>query len=911
MSLSIKLCLVLLLGLILLPLPARAQEKKAGITVGQAALGNVFVPSPNPISLPVDLSGRADSLSWELFNGWNVLVAHGKIPLTPGAGKTTVQMTLATPGFYVLKSSLLSGNTIIAKAVTNLAALTPYDLGQVADNPFGVDTHYGQNWDPSSVPLFATMGAKFLRDGSDWGVVEVQKGVMKIPASFQRAMNLANAQHIHVLQTLAFGNNLYYPDPALPSYQAAPYTQEGYDQYTRYCTFIVDHFKDRPEFFEMWNEYNGDFAQGPAAGRPEIYAAMIKTACPAIKKVNPKAFVVGLSSVGIPPDWIGETFKQGALNDLDGVSFHPYGYSLAPEIMEPSLAKLHALVRQYNHGQDKSLWSTEGGWYLIKSGQLGNREPITDFVQAEYLVRAWTVMLSQNVSHMFWYLGRDFGAFPNMGLVTSDTDPRGKYAPKPIYVAYATLIRQLTGFTIARREKSPADIYDYVFTKGDNQCSVLWSRSPADIALAGTDPVTVTDLFGAATTLYPVNGSLNLHLTQAPVYISGKTGPLVLPLFHLQIPATLAKNQAFPAELSVSANPAPSSLTFLYGSQQPKMESPMQKGNASVFPFRLDPRPGVEEEIWTPFKLDSDGKAIFLGSHHALLFDPVTADRFPRLKGLDVLLESITNNSRGNAAIIKSIHYVINKETKELAVNQELAPGSTHDFQLPVDHLQPFTLYPVSIVATLDNGTQVTATNDVSYNPVPRHTIRVDGSLDDWDLSHGIDLDHATYVKLKEPRRDAKDLGGKIYFAADDHNLYMAAVIEDDVFFQNYTGANVWRGDSVQIAITPLMPWTAGEWPAGPHEFEIALTPKGPSMAEAGKLQRPDVKIAIKRQGTQTIYEAALPWTDIDGVKGPLPQFSWATYVNDNDGHWRKGYLQWGDIKTLSGMQPFYFNSKP
>ncbi len=778
------------------------------------------------------------------------------------------------PGLYVLKIHLLSGGKVIAETTTNLAALTPYDLNQVKDSPFGVDTHYGQSWDHDSIPLLATMGAKFLRDGLDWDRVENEKkGVMKVADSYQQAVDIAATQHLNFIHVLAYGNMFYYPDQSVPPYQAAPYTQEGYDQFARYCTFMVDHFRDEPEFFEMWNEYNGGFAQGVAAGRPEIYAAMIKTVYPAIKKANPKAFVLGLSTIGIPMTWIEEAFKHGALDYMDGVSIHPYTYTSPPEPIEDSLIQLRALMRKYNHGEEKPIWVTEDGWYLIKAGDQGNREPITEFTQAEYLVRGWTLMLGQHLRKICWYVGHNFGDYPTMGLLTSDNDPRGRYAPKLDYVAYATLIRQLTGYSLSQREKSPQHIYDYLFANGTSQRRVLWATRPDDIALIGHRPVTVTDMLGGETTLYPVNRTLNFHVTQAPVYITGPADGLAsAPLFRLQIPTTLAKDQSFPATVSAptKALAALHDLTFVYGPQNQKLDFEAHAKSRSTGTLQLAPRPSVDEEAWTPLRLVTDGKAVFIGSHHALLSDAVTADHFPRLKSLEVLQESVANVSQEEPATVQRVDYEIDGKTNTLSPAQQIAPGETFDFQLPTTNLQPFTLYPVTITLTLANGTRISRKSDVSYNPVMRRTIKVDGSLDDWDLSHGIDMDTASYVKLLEDRHGPKDLGGHIYFAADNQDLYMAAIVEDDVFSQDYTGSNVWRGDSVQIGITSLAPWIGGEWPAGQQEFELALTSKGPQMLEWGKDQLPGVKIAIKRKGTQTIYEAALPWTALYGIKGPL-----------------------------------------
>jgi len=60
----------------------------------------------------------------------------------------------------------------------------------------------------------------------------------------------------------------------------------------------------------------------------------------------------------------------------------------------------------------------------------------------------------------------------------------------------------------------------------------------------------------------------------------------------------------------------------------------------------------------------------------------------------------------------------------------------------------------------------------------------------------------------------------------------------------------------------------------------------------------------VSREGDFTVYRGALPWTAVRGAKPPVQGFSFAVFVNDNDGKGRKGYLRWGNIKALDVYQP-------
>ena len=57
-------------------------------------------------------------------------------------------------------------------------------------------------------------------------------------------------------------------------------------------------------------------------------------------------------------------------------------------------------------------------------------------------------------------------------------------------------------------------------------------------------------------------------------------------------------------------------------------------------------------------------------------------------------------------------------------------------------------------------------------------------------------------------------------------------------------------------------------------------------------------EVAITVEGNETIYECAIPWSELRSV-GYKPDesliYSFAALVNDNDGNGRKGYTMYND----------------
>src|SRR3546814_16516478 len=97
-----------------------------------------------------------------------------------------------------------------------------------------------------------------------------------------------------------------------------------------------------------------------------------------------------------------------------------------------------------------------------------------------------TLMLSEGVERMYWYLMRDYSHFTTMGLLYNVDSPQGRYVPAQSYAAYSNLIRQLYRAEYLRREKTDQRTRIYAFRKGDAAVRVAWSMAPPARALLET-----------------------------------------------------------------------------------------------------------------------------------------------------------------------------------------------------------------------------------------------------------------------------------------------------------------------------------------------------------------------------------------------------------------------------------------
>ncbi len=488
------------------------------VKADQTQLGNVYLTG-QPVRF--HLASGAARVGWRVVDFWGKACGEGTAAVKDGGCELTLPGL--KPGYFTLDLKAEKPGAIAAERSISFAILTPLDRATPAgSSPLGVMTHFAQNWDTDIMPLVALSGAGWVRDEIYWNHVEKSKGQFVFDPQYERYMKGLREQGVAPLVPLTFANANY-------DGGNTPYTDTGFDGYARYAQEVLKHYGRQIQAVEIWNEYNGSFCAGPAKqDRPATYVQMLRRAYEKIKADRPDVTVVGCSTVGTTLPFFDRVFRAGGLKWMDAVSVHPYRYGDAPEGIETEMARLDRLIRQYNQGQPKPIWVTEVGWYVKPADEPGDM-PVTEADQAKFVVRGYVLLYSAGVEKVFWYLFRDYNEFATMGLVRGGGDPRGHYAPKPAYVAFANMARQLAGAKCAGREATLHNVYSVRFQAPTGDVRVLWSLEPAVLSLKTKQALVVTDMMGEARTVEPSGGEVRLGLSDAPQFVKGSIDALPPP----------------------------------------------------------------------------------------------------------------------------------------------------------------------------------------------------------------------------------------------------------------------------------------------------------------------------------------------------------------------------------------------
>jgi hypothetical protein len=143
--------------------------------------------------------------------------------------------------------------------------------------------------------------------------------------------------------------------------------------YAQFVAKVAARYRGRVNVFELGNEPNG--TKYVPVPDPAAYVSILRDAYPAIKAVNPNAFVLTAGLAGgrdrkgnIAGDtYIRELYQDGARGLFDAIAFHPYTYPLLPTVEATAggrswsmMLRVRALMVQ-NGDAEKQIWATEYG----------------------------------------------------------------------------------------------------------------------------------------------------------------------------------------------------------------------------------------------------------------------------------------------------------------------------------------------------------------------------------------------------------------------------------------------------------------------------------------------------------------------------------------------------------------------
>ena len=888
--------------------PALARDGEApSLAIGQLQPGNVFT-RPQPVEFTAATAGSPppDTVSWRILDLAGTRVASGSRAVT--GASTAIRPAVRGNGYFRLELSAQRAGTVVARAQTSFAVLDAFRVPQ--DSPFGFSTHFGQSWSPALMPLLAKAGASTLRDEMYWNVVEPAPGAYQIPAGYDAYLAAARSSRINPLIVLSYTNPHYDND-------ATPYTDAGRTGFANYGAAILDRYPDQIRSVEVYNEFNagfGDRGDGPADSKPEYYLPLLKAAYERVKAGHPETTVAGPAISFVDPGWLETLFQLGGLKYLDAVSVHYPGNP--PERIAESLAGLRELIRRYNNGQDKPIWVTEDGWSTTQAGD-------DERSQAANVVRAQVVALSQGVERFYWYDFMNDGVDPachecNFGLVRNDSDPLGRWTPKPSYASYATMTRTLAGARFEGAEPPGPGIQSFRFRSGDRTTRVLWSTTGAQQVTVRTPvPVTVTDLMGNSETYGPDHGQITLSLSDDPIYLGGPA-PTVLEAggrYTLRAPPAVVAGEPIPLTLDVdNTRPprAPIHARLRVGDATVAVD--VAPGRRATIPIAVPDR-GATGRRDLLGRLTVDGRSVArLTTRTDVLANPFTVTATHVRRGdADALSVDVTNLVQ-SAQQAGSLAWQIGTVSGSTEITAPVPGGATHTVDIPTTGLAVPGRYPYQLRLAAPGRPELTYAGTLSLvgsdtiRPVPRRSIAVDGVLDDLSDLDGVDLATDGVVKMND-YGGPTDLGGQAWLTWDEDNLYLSAAVTDNAHAQPGTNEGIWVGDSIQFGVAVGTPGESARY----YEYGIALTGAGPQAYRWSSIGPPvgpvtDVTLRVTRDESsgKTVYELALPWTDLSPFESADRLMSFSMLVNDNDGATRKGWIEWGS-GIGSGKDPSLF----
>lgn len=330
--------------------------------------------------------------------------------------------------------------------------------------------------------VLKSLGATTIRDDATWSKVEVSNGEFSVPKEWDAYVDQALQLNISPLLILAYGN---------PNHDSGdkPKSEEALAAFARYAAFVVEHFRGRVHMYEIWNEWplnTGDTTPGTAAD----YVRLLRHTVPAIRRVDSHAVIIvgAVPTVGLPPQgiprfvrgtsttWLEEMVTLGGLNDIDGISLHPYVFTereKTPEAVLRWVSQIENEITDLNGGNSVDLYLTEIGW-PTHDGHASTRPDLVAAFASRLLLGA---RVRPFIKGIWWYDFSDDGPDPHnrehhFGLVAMDK------TPKPALAAFAKAASVVTqGAGYERVDVGDDTCWVIRYSMGEKTRIVAWHTS--------------------------------------------------------------------------------------------------------------------------------------------------------------------------------------------------------------------------------------------------------------------------------------------------------------------------------------------------------------------------------------------------------------------------------------------------
>jgi hypothetical protein len=203
----------------------------------------------------------------------------------------------------------------------------------------------------------------------------------------------------------------------------------------------------------------------------------------------------------------------------------------------------------------------------------------------------------------------------------------------------------------------------------------------------------------------------------------------------------------------------------------------------------------------------------------------------------------------------------------------------------------PATAVPPTPAPTKPAPTQ--ASSPESSAPFLSTAPTIDGDWSEWKtVAREYPAQYSAYGKAN--RKDEDDLNASYYVGWDADYLYIAVKVRDDLYVQQAEGANIYKGDSIELLLDTNRAGDLGSHTLSADDYQVGISPGRPTIGDgnieiyrwfpaskAGSVS--GASIAAVDEGDVYRVEAAIPWSAFGVSPARGMRMGFALSVSDND----------------------------
>jgi hypothetical protein len=290
-------------------------------------------------------------------------------------------------------------------------------INHVDASPFGANTFLQNEALPEvraeSVRLLAKAGFDFIRQEFTWEDIEIHgKGDfvdrrndaagVDAWAKYDNIVALARAEGVEIIARL--GNPPSWTR-TLTDTLGTNAPPDDFEDFGDFVAAVADRYSDELDYYQIWNEPNGNDEWGLQDVDPEAYTRLLCLAYERIKEADPEAVVLaGALTPTVALEgrnlndliFLERMYAAGAGVCFDVMSAQGYGLWSGPtdQRLRPSVINYphHVFLRDImvRHGDaEKPIWISEMGWNVAPEPLPAIYGRVTEEQQARYAVEAY------------------------------------------------------------------------------------------------------------------------------------------------------------------------------------------------------------------------------------------------------------------------------------------------------------------------------------------------------------------------------------------------------------------------------------------------------------------------------------------------------------------------------------------